>query len=204
MRPGLVKIVLDLCAGSGEWSRPYAESGYHVVRIDPHGEGNIPADVRDLIAYEVTSRSRGLPWSQTPLWGPGPVHGILAAPPCTVFSFARNRHPPTKAEHRDALSVVDACVRLAVALRPTWWALENPLNKLRWYLGDPTWIFRQNEYGGGGGCKPTGLWGDFTPPLKLASPRERAPTWRTSRQNARPEHAITPAGFARAFFEANP
>ncbi len=56
------------------------------------------------------------------------VHGILAAPPCTVQSYARNRYPPTDAEILASLSVADACVRIAFAHRDTlaWWALENP------------------------------------------------------------------------------
>ena len=171
------KLILDLCAGSGAWSEPYLKAGYRVERVD------LPTDVR--------------------LYGPVHAHGVLAAPPCTVFSYARNRYEPTDEELRAALSVVDACVRLAIACRPAWWALENPLNKLRRYLGEPQWIFRHWQYGDPAE-KPTALWGTFNPPMYRPGKRTKPSTFKTKKQNAEPWDAITPPGFAQAFFEANP
>lgn len=174
------RVILDLCAGTGAWSEPYKIAGYDVQRFD------LDNDVR-LLKWEHLK-----------------VHGILAAPPCTVFSYARNRYEPKDDELRAALSVVDACLRAVVIYRPSWWALENPVNKLRRYLGRPVWRFRQWEYGDAAE-KPTCLWGRFTPPmLPVPSVRSKPSTYKTSRQNADPEDAITPPGFARAFFEANP
>lgn len=175
----MARVILDLCGGSGSWSRPYAEAGYDVRVID------LPNDVRIM---------------QLPV---EPVHGVLAAPPCTRFSYARNRYPAGPDELRDALSIVDACVRLAYVLRPEWWALENPLNLLRRYLGKPAWTFHQWEYGDPA-HKTTALWGRFRPPMKTVARKTKPSTYRTSRQNADPKDAITPPGFARAFFEANP
>ena len=171
------KLILDLCAGSGAWSEPYFKAGYDVVRVD------LPTDVR--------------------LFQPVKAHGVLAAPPCTVFSHARHRYPPTDAELREALSVVDACVRLAVACHPVWWALENPLAHLRRYLGRPDWVFRQWQYGDPGE-KPTALWGRFNPPMYLVGQPTKPSTWGTKKQNAEPWDAVTPPLFAQAFFEANP
>jgi hypothetical protein len=79
--------ILDLCGGSGAWSKPYADAGYDVEIIDPILDGR---DVRLLQAKQ------------------GRIHGILAAPPCTVWSYARNRYPPSEAEQLLSLSVVDA------------------------------------------------------------------------------------------------
>ena len=168
---------MDLCAGSGAWSEPYLKAGYEVVRVD------LPQDVR--------------------LFKPVRAHGVLAAPPCTAFSYARNRYEPSSDELRAALSVVDACVRLAYACRPAWWALENPLAKLRRYLGPPSWVFRQWQYGDPGE-KPTALWGRFNPPMYLVGRRTKPSTYKTNRQNADPVDAITPPLFAQAFMEANP
>ena len=172
------RVILDLCAGTGAWGQPYADAGYDVRRFD------LPQDVR-LEKYA------------------GPVHGILAAPPCTVFSYARNRYPPTDAEILAALSVVDACLRFVMVCRPSWWALENPVNKLRRYLGPPTMTFKQWEYGDAA-HKPTALWGNFTLPIKCAAERTKVSTWQTSTMNAHPDDAITPPRFAQAFFEVNP
>ena len=173
------RVILDLCAGTGAWSEPYRLAGYTVLRVD------LPTDVR-LMRRPAES-----------------VHGILAAPPCTVFSYARNRYEPTTDELRAALSVVDACLRVVFACKPVWWALENPYNKLRRYLGPPVWRFYQWEYGDAG-HKPTGLWGEFKPPMLTPGQRTKPSTFKTRMENASPGDAVTPPGFARAFFTANP
>lgn len=174
--------ILDLCGGTGAWSQPYREAGYDVEIVDPIVDGR---DAR-LLEYRR-----------------GRFHGILMAPVCTVFSYARNRYPPTDAELLKALSLVDACLRIKVVQQPAWWALENPRNKLRRYLGPARLEFYHWEYGDAA-HKPTCIWGDFVPPAKQPRPRTKPSTWKTSRENARPEDAVTPSGFARAFFQCNP
>jgi len=172
------RVILDLCGGTGSWSKPYVEAGYDVKLFD------LPNDVR-LLRYL------------------GRPHGILAAPPCTVFSYARNRYEPTEDELKAALSVVDACLRIITVCKPHWWALENPVNKLRRYLGQPAWVFKHHEYGDAA-VKPTALWGDFTPPMLRPGSRTKPSTYKTSQPNAKPEDAKTPSCFAQAFYEANP
>ena len=174
------RVILDLCGGTGAWSEPYREAGYDVHLVD------LPNDVR-LLKFD----------------GRLKVHGILCAPPCTVFSYARNRYLPKDHELIDALSVVDACLRMIEIYKPKWWALENPRNKLRRYLYKPRLTFKQWEYGDAAE-KPTCIWGEFNAPMFRPAKRIRASTFRTNRQNAEPLDAITPTGFARAFFEANP
>ena len=67
-------LILSLCDLSGEWSRPYAEAGYRVVRIDlAHPAGtqtaeNVSAIGANLIGWE---------------WSGEPPYGVLAAPCCT-------------------------------------------------------------------------------------------------------------------------
>jgi site-specific DNA-cytosine methylase len=174
--------VLDLCGGTGAWSKPYRDAGYAVVIVDPLVDGG---DVRLL------ERSKS------------PIHGILAAPPCTVFSYARNRYEPTEDEYLKGLSVADACLRIVFANRPRWWALENPRNKIRRWLGPARMTFHHWEFGDAA-HKPTCIWGDFRVPQRRPVARTKPSTFRTSKENASPEDAITPAGFAQAFFEANP
>lgn len=176
-------LILDLCGGTGAWSEPYRQAGYAVKLVDKiHGD-----DARLL------QRERG-------------VWGVLAAPVCTVFSYARNRYEPTDAELLHALSLVDACIRIAWAhyrQGAAWWALENPRNKLRRYLGPAPLEFYQWEYGDAG-HKPTCIWGEFTAPSKSPKPRTKPSTFRTKEENASPKDAVTPAGFARAFYDVNP
>lgn len=181
--------VLDLCGGSGAWSEPYRAAGYRVQIV------SLPeVDVRLF---------------EPPL---EPVWGVLAAPPCDQFSLARNGHSAPRDLLR-GLEVVSACVRIVAAVKPRWWALENPVGLLGRFLGAPRDVFQPCDFGDPW-TKRTALWGDFNlpergpyvkplgggPPCAICDPERRRTSW-CSRSDHR---AITPPGFARAFFEANP
>ena len=178
-------IVLDLCGGTGSWSAPYREAGYQIELVD------LPRDVRLLEKPE------------------GQIHGILAAPPCTFFSRMRMcRGRPTDDQFKEALSIVDACLRLVVCCRPKWWALENPQGYLAKWLGSPAMKFDPWEFGDPW-TKRTWIWGDFTPPMSSGSivPKGRLVGSRKGNKaiaQTFEERARTPSGFAKAFFEANP
>lgn len=173
------RLILDLCAGSGAWSAPYRQAGYLVDRVD------VPVDVRTMH------------------WQRHLVHGILAAPPCTVFAASGARWPRRPEAIREALAVVDACLRAVAIYRPAWWALENPVGTLRRWLGPPTMRFDPCDYGDPY-TKRTLLWGAFTRPKPVAVvPVEGSRMHRLSSSWAA-ARAVTPPGFAQAFFEANP
>jgi hypothetical protein len=191
MQRPLVRTILSLCDYSGTWSAPYEQAGYDVMRVDlQHGQ-----DVR-LLPF------------------PGPVHGILAAPPCRVFCRpgARLWEQWGNSELCDGLALVDACLRFVALCRPEWWALENPPGRLDKFLGPPAFDFHPCDFGDPW-TKHTYLWGRFTPPVRVPVEPEPMPEHlppgrrdRTSRMSssARNERAQTPPGFAKAFFEANP
>jgi hypothetical protein len=105
----------------------------------------------------------------------------------------------------EALGIVDACLRFILFGQPEWWALENPIGKLVRWLGKPKMYFQPYEFGDPY-TKRTALWGEFTPPTKHpVEPTEGGKIWRMAPSADRAEkRSITPAGFARAFFEANP
>jgi hypothetical protein len=191
MRPMFTKsladrIILDLCGGTGAWSRPYAEAGYDVRLV------TLPE--QDVRTY----------------WPPVNVHGILAAPPCTEFAVSGARwwasKPPERL--REAVAVVNACLRIIKDASPVWWALENPVGRLRKWIGPPVASFDPCDYGDPW-TKRTLLWGRFVMP-------EKRPVQITPRKGSSPIHraapgpkraefrSLTPPGFARAFFEANP
>lgn len=201
------RIILDLCGGSGSWSRPYKEAGYDVRLI------TLPD--YDVLEYEP----------------PEGVHGILAAPPCTEFSILNCRAEPRERKPQEGLKVVMACIRIIEKSRPVWWAMENPVGHLREYMGQPALTFQPWEYGDPW-TKRTDIWGTFHPPPKLYSRWEDVPGklplyTRPGRGKpnfaylhkaalslipqlsfARPKtdadfRAITPPGFARAFFNSN-
>jgi hypothetical protein len=182
--------VLSLCDFTGNWSRPYEEAGYDVIRVDIQ----MGQDVRLMKRIDY------------------PIHGILAAPPCTHFSRAGAWLWEAKGEAAilDGLAAVDACLRAVAIYRPVWWALENPIGRLKDYLGPPAWRFDPCDYGDAW-TKRTWLWGHFTPPVPIISAQARAcvrpkimdATTRISSRNVN-KRSATPPGFARAFFESNP
>lgn len=172
--------IFDLCAGSGAWSQPYVDAGYDVIRIEKMRGDDVRLQKGPLM----------------------PVHGVLAAPPCTVFCHAGNRFTRMTDEMLDGLSVVDACLRFIFAAKPTWWALENPMGTLSQYLGQARYRFQPWQFGDPW-TKQTQLWGDFTVPVQSpVEPTEGSMIYK--KVNGSHNRAVTPPGFARAFFEANP
>ena len=178
------KIILDLCGGTGAWSKPYAKAGYTVKVIDPVQK---TGDVRLLL------------WDSN-------IYGILAAPPCTHLAGSGARWWPEKGESAllEALSVVDACLRIIWVCKPRFWALENPVGRLSRYLGKPREYFNPCDYGDPW-TKKTCLWGNFVMPEK--SPVEPTEGSKIHKMAPSPDRwkqrSITPPGFVKAFFEAN-
>jgi hypothetical protein len=74
-------------------------------------------------------------------------HGILCAPPCTIFSGSGARWWEAKGLDPllEGLAIADACVRIVTMHKPTWWALENPVGRLRRWYGPPTYTFHPNQ-----------------------------------------------------------
>lgn len=195
------KIILDLCGGTGSWSRPYQENGYD-VRI-------ITLPEQDVCEYHP----------------PGNVYGVLAAPPCTMFSMART-NAKTPRDLVSAMVVVEHCLRIIKECqqngnRLKFWALENPKARLRWFLGIPPLTFQPFEFGDAY-SKKTDIWGNFNKKLRRnfveLNTNQRKQSQLNSRElppipkeYKRPHgvdsrtiaRSITPAGFAKAFYEAN-
>lgn len=176
------RTIVDLCAGTGAWSKPYLEAGYHVLRF------TLPDhDVRDLRAHDL-----------------GNVYGVLASPPCTMFAKVGNAWYRSPAEIREAMSVVDACLRIIVATRPWFWCLENPVGKLVHYLGKPCMYMQPYNYGDDY-SKQTCLWGCFNPPARRPVRKYRKNFVETVSGSSAQSliRSITPGHFSRAFFKAN-
>ena len=212
------KIIIDLCGGTGAWSKPYWEAGYDVRVI------TLPEyDVRDYAP-------------------PDNVYGILAAPPCTEFSTARTKNrymesSPVRNLDR-GLEVVRACIKIIEMCTPVFYAIENPVGLLSRFLGKPDFTFQPWQFGDLW-TKRTALWGNFNRPVPVFRSQEeclkqidvsikehykklkisaslrrsailpsRADMDRTHFQFSMKEErsafrAITPPGFAQAFFKAN-
>jgi hypothetical protein len=217
MRP---RVILDLCGGTGAWSKPYRDAGYRVKLITlPHYDVTKVNMDRERLTFlqQRLGSDITVPVSY--------IHGILAAPPCTVFSFARQTD--TRPPFSLGLPAVESCERIIRHCMAfghlKWWALENPVGHLRKFLGRPQftfehWWFDENSWAG----KQTDLWGWFENPRRTVATmpehledkdqhRNRV-AWYTPPVPKEYEHlrlsradvrAITPAPFAQAFFKAN-
>ncbi len=188
------KTILSLCDYSGNWSEPYREAGYNVIQVDlKRGD-----DIR-MLKY------------------PGKVHGILAAPPCTHFAGSGARWWKQKGNEAiiEGMALIDACLRLVAVCEPTWWVLENPVGRLKDYIGPYKHIFNPNEYAGWADnpdleayTKKTCLWGNFNIPVENSLPPVLGSMlWKNyggKSERTKAARSVTPTGFARAFFKANP
>jgi len=212
------KIILDLCGGTGSWSKPYRDAGYEVRVV------TIPEN--DVRTYKLPDE---------------PVYGILAAPPCTMFSDART-NAKTPRDLRGGMEIVLACLHLIYEAQYRtisdqqkypplkFWALENPwYGRLKWFLGNPIFTFSPWEFGDNY-KKQTAIWGYFSEPVKTFTEEQAVMTKEEidkCKTNSRilpkfdymrskdihPEafgkmdrqarRSITPQGFALAFFDKN-
>lgn len=216
------KVILDLCGGTGSWSKPYKDAGYDVRTI------TLPEnDIRDIELQKELIALR--------------PHGILAVPPCTMFSFARtNAKKPRDLKEgmdcvRSCLNVIWGCMEISQAtakktLPLQFWALENPYHGfLKKFLGMPAFTFDPWEFGDPY-QKRTALWGWFNQPIKspVQMTKEQKAKAKTNStlhtlgtkfdylksKDIHPEHfgkfdrqarrSITPQGFGQAFYKANP
>src|SRR3990167_5080193 len=188
------KIILDLCGGTGAWSKPYKDAGYD-VRIYTLPEG----DIRTMAMFL-----------------PIEVYGILAAPPCTMFSLARTT-AKTPRNLDKGLETVRACMNIIWHAKPKFWVMENPKGLLRKFMGKPAFEFDASEFGEDYN-KHTDLWGYFKEPKKTREYIRYPSTDKNTRKLPPiPEYykidtemttiairrSITPAGFAKAFYMAN-
>jgi len=148
------KTIISLCDYSGAWVEPYRRNGYNVIQVDiKHG-----SDVRTF-AFD------------------DDVYGILAAPPCTEFSSSGAQYWKQKdldGRTVEALAIVDACLRLVVSKRKTlkFWALENPVGRLKKWLGKETFSFNPCDFGDAY-TKKTLIWGDKVKKQKSCEARHQ-------------------------------
>lgn len=193
------RTILSLFDFSGAWSKPYREAGYNVIQV----ELKLGSDV--LLVNEDYVRMIA-------------PHGILAAPPCTDFSGSGAQYWPAKdADGRTAQSV--ALVKKALEIVKwagdglAWWALEQPIGRTRKLipeLGEP-WYWQPHWFGDAY-TKKSILFGDFNrdlprnkvDPIKVCSQGSWLMKLGGKSEKTKELRSVTPAGFANAFFRANP
>lgn len=215
-------MILSLCDFSGQWPEPYACAGVNVVCVDPKFSGGAAGS---FVPLSMTVQ-RLLTYLQVdPQLFDTPVFGVLAAPPCTDFASSGARWWNSKGHPAEAIEIVDTIMDIIEILKPSFWALENPVGRIQELcprIGEPKMSFDPCDYAGWADrphleavTKHTILWGEFNTNLEK---RPLEPVFRTSGgkkfspiyaalggKSARTKEirSRTPQGFSRAFFLAN-
>jgi len=204
------RIILDLCGGTGAWSKKYKEAGYIVINVTLPFYNIFKTEIRGKYIIFKGGNKKPL------VVRIDDIYGILASPVCTMFSLARTR-AKTPRDFRQGMELVIACLNIIWECRYdhklAFWAMENPMGILRQFLGKPIFTFNPYDFGDPY-TKKTDLWGYFNIPKKnpvkpifyISAGKRFPPLWGKTGGNtidAKRQRAITPPGFAKAFFKAN-
>lgn len=196
-RPVAERLVLSLYDYTETWAEPYKKAGYPVICWDKKVE-------RDIISEKF--------WEEVMCYS-SYVYGILAAPPCTYFAASGARWWPQIPE--DELREMIALVEWVFMLLPwcenlQFFALENPVGRIESLVPQLRKLqkfgFHPSDFGDPY-TKKTFIWGKFHEPKRrpvlplFGSQMHTVSGWNKEKQKE--ERSATPAGFAKAFFQAN-
>lgn len=210
-------VVLSLCDRTGVMVRPWADAGFDCICVDLQHPPGMSAGEHENVYLVGADINR---WSG---WGHLPSKPVItfAFPPCTDLAGSGARWWSGKGLRAciDALTLVDRCREIAEEHgRP--WMLENPVGRLATCWRKPDHTFDPCDYGGyltppgEAYTKRTCLWtgGGFVMPEKRrVEPEGNRPgqpnAWYSKvggkSEKTKNYRSQTPAGFARAVFEAN-
>lgn len=200
MKENKDKIILHLCASEfGSDTLDYKNAGYDVRYVDK------------TVGVENYHPPKG-------------VYGIIANPPCTMFSIARTR-AATPRNLEEGMRLVKECLRIiweaqfedlgnSRTLSLKFWAIENPgSGLLRNFMGKPAFEYSPSQFGDNF-SKRTALWGNFTPPIRplfynqipknMDVAHKFTPMSEPDRQKRTDLRSIASPYFTKAFFAANP
>jgi len=204
----MMPFLLSIYDYSGNWSRPYMDAGWRVLRWDGQIEGDI-LERFSTIHHFVNEENDGS------------VDGLLAAPPCTAFASSGARWwyekdaqgsgpgEPFESETDYMVTLTRIVVLMVELFKPKFWALENPIGRIEKLCPElkpyRRLVFNPCDYGDPY-TKRTVLWGRFNPNLKPCpvEPIEKSKMHLLPASKKRSKiRSETPVGFAQAFFKAN-
>lgn len=201
------KIIISFFDNSGIWSLPYRLAGYIVIQV----ESKLGLPLSNFL-YTYIDKSR--------------VHGILAAPPCVDFTKAGSstwNKKDVSGETQKSVKLVLNVLEIVEYFNPSFWVLENPpgrLEKLIPLLKKYRLLSFQPYYYNDPYSKYTILYGKFNPFLTQSPVPRNNPSSKgvmsidhflihdqlkvVPRLKRNEFRSITPVGFSKAFFQANP
>ena len=194
------KVRLSLFDHSGNWSKFYRDNGYTVYQVDlKFGD--------DIMLYDYKQHNN--------------VYGILAAPPCTVFTKAGNMYWKLWNDNgrtNTHKEIIYKTLEIIEYFKPKFWCIENPPGRLDTIIPELKkyrLLYVQPYQFGDGYSKNTVLWGVFNPFLLQAPVNFKKATNITSSidlfynidklkfKKRSSFRNITPLGFSLSFFNAN-
>ena len=207
-----MKTILSLFDYTGNWSKPYRDAGYQIIQHDIKLGWDI---FTDTIPAAIADSIEG-----------NPIHGILAAVPCTDFAGSGARWwkdketMPANYDSRDvqfnstvemSTAFVYSVLYLVELFDPAWWVIENPVGRMHRLvpeIGEPLMYFNPTDFGHPY-TKRTALYGKFNTNLQKHYALNLFGSEMWSRYGGKSEktkaaRSVTPIGFANAFFKANP
>ena len=202
-----MKTLLSLFDYTGNWARPFAESGWNVILWDIKHTTDLYSTFSD-IQYACADY-----FHENIFDNYGTVDGIIAALPCTDFAGSGARwwkEKDASGQTAESIELAYQTLRIIDLCKPDFWAVENPvgrLHKLVPEMGKPLMYFQPCDYGDPY-TKKTALYGDFNTDLERnpVFPSEGSKMHRMyggKSAKTKEMRSITPEGFSKAFFQAN-
>jgi hypothetical protein len=192
-------LIISLFDYSGTWSLPYRKAGCRVLQVE------------NKLGFDVFS------WNYKAIQ-PSHVAGILAAPPCTDFAVSGAQYWKKKdktGKTKESVKLILRTLEIVKFFKPSFWAIENPIGRLNTVVPELAhfgpWYFEPFWYGDPW-SKKTGLWGLFkkpkpgnvVKPLRFSEQGSWTQLLGGKSEKTKELRSITPPGFARAFYKANP
>ena len=216
--PCVQRTLLSLFDYTGNWSKPYQDAGWNVIRIDRK-----IIDNDDFCLFNKDIGEIDADWMYENIFENfESIDGILAAPPCTDFAVSGAKHWKEKDKIKQTLfgeenrldhfiHLIRQTLRIIDICSPKFYAIENPVGRIGKLIPElgKAWFFQPFWYGDNY-SKKTGLYGNFNKPeaTNIVDPVMYSYGSKTQRYGGKSEktkelRSITPMGFANAFYSVN-
>lgn len=211
-----MKTLLTLFEVTGTIGQIYADHGWNVIPIDIGLNDEVNG--QDIAEIDTDWMYANIfPIVDT-------VDAIIAFPPCDAYTVSGAQWWPDKDQSgftEKMIHLTKQVLRLVDLCQPDFWAIENPVGRIRRLVPDigKPWYFEPWWFGDPY-TKKTGIYGNFKIPhvdIKKAVIPVNSKTkessldyyWRViekvpfTKETRKYYRSKTPEGFAKAFYEAN-
>jgi hypothetical protein len=225
--PVAQRLIISLYDYTGEWAKPYVDAGYPVILWDLKCEGDIIGNWGTLFSDIENAIEAGY-YPYGVLAAPPCTDFAVSG----AKHFAKKDASIERCGHKDiADNTVDLhvmlvdCVQMLIdyvkqltGYEFKFWVLENPVGRLETLMPHMKQfrklLFNPCDFGDPY-TKKTILWGEFDTDLKKTPVEPEFIIWAGKKfpklfagtggksEKSKAKRSTTPAGFAKAFFEAN-